>query len=59
VTICTDRFRVVAEVNCKSLGMPGLPVVYVPHPLGGLKSVEVQGKANAVLEQVIQALTGK
>jgi hypothetical protein len=59
VTICTDRFRVVAETLCKSLGIPGLSVVYVPHPLGGHKAAEVQAKADAVLEQIIQALTGK
>jgi hypothetical protein len=39
--------------------MPGLPLVIVPHPLAGLKAAEVQGKADSVLEQVIQALTGK
>lgn len=59
VTICTDRFRSVAEVASRSLGMPGLPLVFVPHPLAGLKAAEVQGKADAVLDQIIQALTGK
>lgn len=57
MTICTDRFRTVAEETSRSLGMPGMPIVFVPHPLSGLKAAEVQDKADAVLEQVIQALT--
>lgn len=41
----------------KSCGMPGLPVVYVPHPVGGVQAAEVEAKADAVLEAVIQVLT--
>ena len=59
MTICTDRFRSVAEMASRSLGMPGLPLVFVPHPLAGLKTAEVQVKADAVLDQIIRALTGK
>ena len=58
MTICTDRFHTVAEMTRKSAGMPGLPVVYVAHPLAGLKKEEVRQKADAVIEQVIRALTG-
>ena len=57
MTVCTDRFRTVAEETCRSLGMAGLPLVFVPHPLSGMNETEVQDKADAVVEQVIQALT--
>lgn len=59
MTICTDRFQSVADVTRQSLGMPGLAVVFVSHPLAGLKAGEVQGKADAALEALIQALTGE
>ena len=59
VTICTDRFRSVADTLRRSLGMAGLPVLYVPHPLSGLKADEIEAKADAVAEQIIEALAGK
>ena len=57
MTICTDRFRSVAEVVCKSEGMPELPLVIVPHPIGGLKKEEVTAKADQIIEEIISALT--
>jgi hypothetical protein len=38
--------------------MATLPIVTVPHPVGGLRSGEVEKKADQVLEDVFQALVG-
>jgi hypothetical protein len=40
------------------LGLPTLPIVTVPHPVGGLHPEQVEKKADQVLEDVIQALRG-
>ena len=38
-------------------GLPSLPLVVVPHPLGGLAPEEVQAKADTAIDQVVQLLT--
>ncbi len=38
--------------------MAALPIVTVPHPVGGLRPGEVEKKADQVLEDVVQALLG-
>jgi len=38
--------------------MPTLPIVTVPHPVGGLRPGEVEKKADQILEDVVQALLG-
>jgi hypothetical protein len=58
VTVCTDRFTRLANVERGALGMPELFMAIAPHPLGGLKAEAVQVKADALLEQVISGLTG-
>ena len=57
VTVCTHRFNVLGEIERRALGMPELPMAIAPHPLGGLKPDAVQAKAEALLEQVVAALT--
>ena len=37
--------------------MPGLPIVAVPHPIGGLKPEEVQRKAEMAIEEIVHVLT--
>lgn len=58
VTVCTDRFTRLAEIERHALGMPELAMAVAPHPLGGLAVGAVQAKANALLEQVVRGLTG-
>jgi len=53
-TICTDEFGTLARTEAANLGMAGLPIVFVPHPLGGLKPAQVEAKADAVVDGVQQ-----
>ncbi|HXG19993.1 MAG TPA: hypothetical protein VNN62_13090 [Methylomirabilota bacterium] len=39
------------------LGMPGVPIAVIPHPLAGNKPDEVQRKAEAIVEEVLAILT--
>lgn len=56
-TLCTDEFQPLGRAESESLGMPYLPIVVVPHPMGGLTKEEVQAKATLVLEEIAHVLT--
>ena len=56
MTICTDEFLSLGLAEAWALGMPTLPIVVVPHPVGGLSPGQVEKKADQVFEDVIQAL---
>ena len=58
VTVCTNRFEVLARVTATSMGMPNLPLVIVPHPVGGISPEEVKAKADSIIENVISRLLG-
>jgi hypothetical protein len=36
--------------------MPDLPLVIVPHPIGGISSEEVKAKADGIIEAIIARL---
>ncbi len=57
VSIASSEFAEAAEVQRKALGMDGARYVLVDHPIQDATDDEMRGKANAVLEQVIEALT--
>jgi hypothetical protein len=38
------------------MGMPDLPLVVVPHPIGGISQEEVKLKADGILNHVIARL---
>tara|TARA_B100000315_G_scaffold253484_1_gene292344 strand:+ start:549 stop:752 length:204 start_codon:yes stop_codon:yes gene_type:complete len=57
VTVCTDRFRVLGELERRSLGIPELPMAIAIHPFGGLKADAVETKADLLLDQVVDGLT--
>ena len=41
------------------MGMPDLPLVIVPHPVGGLSPEEVKAKADGIIDAVIARLSGQ
>ena len=56
VTVCTDLFVKLGEVERTALGMPELPMAIAKHPLGGIKKDAVLAKADTLLDQVIAGL---
>ena len=46
-----------AEVQSKALGLPEAPRVFVPHPIQDATDEELRAKADAIVDQVIEALT--
>ena len=58
VVVGTDRFTRLGDVERKSLGMPELTMAVAEHPLGGLQAEKVLAKADRLLDQVVEGLTG-
>jgi hypothetical protein len=55
--IATDVFVDAAEAQSKALGLPEAPRIFVPHPIQDATDEEIQAKADAIVDQVIAALT--
>jgi hypothetical protein len=55
--IATDVFVDAAEAQSSALGLPEAPRVFVPHPIQDATDAEIQAKGDAVIQQVIRALT--
>lgn len=45
-----------AEVETKAFGIPRLPLVVVPHPVGGMGAEAVRRKAQDAYEAVLAAI---
>ncbi|MFC2068931.1 hypothetical protein ACFLTP_08010 [Chloroflexota bacterium] len=52
-TIVTNRFEFLAKATIQNLGMPNLPLVIVPHPIGGLRPEELREIANSVIQTIM------
>ncbi|PKB72101.1 MAG: hypothetical protein BZY87_01830 [SAR202 cluster bacterium Io17-Chloro-G6] len=59
VVVGTDRFKRLGELERLSLGMPELTLAIAAHPFGGLKAERLMAKADDLLEQVVEGLTGR
>ena len=57
VTICTDAFTGLAREESRNLGLPGLPLAIIKHPLGGESETAVKQLAASAVEQVVLGLT--
>jgi len=55
--ICSDEFAPLGRAESCTLGMGGIPIVVIPHPLAGNKPDEVKKKAAAIADEVIAILT--
>ncbi len=57
VVLGTDEFLPLARAQMTARGLPGLPVVTVPHPIGGIPAAAAAAKAEPIVESVLRALT--
>ena len=56
VFIASSTFVDAAEVQSKALGLPEVRRIFVPHPIQDATDDEMRAKADAIVEQVIEAL---
>ena len=57
VVIGTDEFTELARLESRNRGVAGLPLVMVPHPLGGIPEIDVLKKVDAAVAPVAAAIT--
>lgn len=55
--ICSDEFEPLGRAESQTLGMPGIPIATLPHPLAGNKPATVREKAHNLIEEVVRLLT--
>jgi hypothetical protein len=53
VVVCSEPFVGLARAQAKVFGVPDLPLLIIPHPLGGLRLEDVQKRAEAALPQFL------
>ena len=59
MTVVTTAFREPARLHAAALGVPDLPLVVLPHPVGDLPPAEVKTMAQAAYPAIVAALTEK
>ncbi len=57
VTFCTVPFKTLATVRRETLGLPDMPIVFLPHPMMTKSQGEIEQLAEQFLEEVVQKLT--
>lgn len=57
VTFCTHPFRTLAQVRRETLGLPDLPIIFLPHPMMTKTQAEIEQLADQVFQEVLQKLT--
>ncbi len=56
----TTSFSGLAKMEAKAMGLPGVQVCAVPHPLGaGLPAEQVKIKAENAMEMLVKLMTGQ
>ena len=58
MAICTDEFFALAKAEADGWGLPGLPLVVVPHPLARRNDGECERFAADSIDEIVTALTG-
>jgi hypothetical protein len=54
--ICSEPFLKLGKNQSRVFGVPDLPLLLVPHPLGGLSLEQVEGRAQHAIPQVIELI---
>ena len=57
VPVATTEFRTAARTQAAALGRPDFEAVYVEHPIQDQTPEEIQARADAVVNQLIDRLT--
>jgi hypothetical protein len=56
VTVITHAFEALANAEREAFGAPDHPVLIVQHPIGTVKSEEVDRRADAAFDRLIEIL---
>ncbi len=56
VFIASSAFVDAAETQSQALGLPQVHLIFVPHPIQDATDDEMRARADAIVDQVIEAL---
>ena len=56
--ICSTPFERLGRTQATVLGVPELPLLMIPHPLGGLSYEKVRERADAAIPKIVELLRG-
>ena len=54
--ICTEPFLKLGKAQASSFGITDLPLVLIPHPLGGIAIDQVRGRAEHALPEIAKLI---
>ena len=54
--VCSDSFMKLGAAQAKVFGVPNLPLLKIPHPLGGLSLEKVLQRAEVALPQLVETI---
>ena len=54
--ILSEPFLKLGKSQSRVFGVPDLPLLLIPHPLGGLDLADVQGRAQHAIPQVVELI---
>jgi hypothetical protein len=57
-TVCSDEFYTLGKAETECLGMPGLPIAIVPHPVAKLLPDEVAAIARDTVDEIVRLWQG-
>jgi hypothetical protein len=57
--VCSDSFMKLGAAQAKVFGVPDLPLLRIPHPLGGLSIEKVSERAATALPQFVKVVKEK
>ena len=57
--VCSDTFMKLGSAQAKVFGVPDLPLLKIPHPLGGLGLDKVRERAATALPQLVKVVKEK
>ena len=54
--ICSTPFERLGRTQAAALGVPDLPLLMIPHPVGGLSERQVRSRAESAIPKLIYLL---
>jgi hypothetical protein len=54
--ICSAPFVQLAKAQARVFGAPDLPLMVIPHPLGGISQEEIHGRAHHAVPQLMELI---
>ena len=57
--VVSEPFLKLGKTQARVFGVPDLPLLLIPHPLGGLSLEQVEGRAGHAIPQVLELIREK